>query len=94
LKAVVPCEERPILITVFSAPSYPEGPNARKNKGAICTLDESLDPQFETFSAMERPARAQTTSLMFGELAKELNEASLERSKLGRIWLKLSGRSP
>ncbi|KAK4526527.1 hypothetical protein GAYE_SCF25G4443 [Galdieria yellowstonensis] len=94
LKAVVPCEERPILITVFSAPSYPEGPNARKNKGAICTLDESLDPQFETFSAMERPARAQTTSLMFGELAKELNDASLERSKLGRIWLKLSGRSP
>ncbi|GJQ13246.1 hypothetical protein GpartN1_g5037.t1 [Galdieria partita] len=85
-------EERPVLITVFSAPSYPEGPNARKNKGAICILDELLEPQFETFSAMERPARSQTTNLMFGDLARELNEASLERSKLGRMWLKLSGR--
>ncbi|EME29670.1 serine/threonine protein phosphatase [Galdieria sulphuraria] len=85
-------EERPIVITVFSAPCYPEGPNARKNKGAICILDELLEPQFETFSAMERPARSQTTNLMFGDLAKELNEASLERSKLGRMWLKLSGR--
>eukprot|EP00871_Galdieria_phlegrea_P001350 jgi/Galph1/2215/GphlegSOOS_G901.1 len=85
-------EERPLLLTVFSAPSYPEGPNARKNKGAICILDESLEPQFETFSAMERPERSQTTNLMFGDLARDLNEAALERSKLGRMWLKLSGR--
>ncbi|GJD07616.1 Serine/threonine-protein phosphatase 2B catalytic subunit [Galdieria sulphuraria] len=86
-------ETLPLLITVFSAPAYPEGPNARNNLGAICTLDESMEPSFETFHANQRPCKAQTTAMLVEDAVKDLRAAALERSSFGRVILKLSGRN-
>ncbi|GJQ12792.1 hypothetical protein GpartN1_g4583.t1 [Galdieria partita] len=86
-------ETLPLLITVFSAPAYPEGPNARNNLGAICTLDESMEPAFETFHANQRPCKTQTTAMLVEDAVKDLRTAALERSSFGRVILKLSGRN-
>eukprot|EP00871_Galdieria_phlegrea_P000960 jgi/Galph1/1865/GphlegSOOS_G545.1 len=86
-------ETRPILITVFSAPCYPEGPNARNNRGAICTLDENMEPTFEIFPAVPRPSKQQATTLLLEDIPRQLRTAQLERSSIGRIFLKLSGRN-
>lgn len=77
-------ETLPLLVTVFSAPAYPEGPNARNNLGAICTLDESMEPSFETFEANQRPCKSQITSMLVEDAVKDLKIAALERSSFGR----------
>jgi len=86
-------ETLPLLITVFSAPAYPEGPNARNNLGAICTLDESMEPSFRIFHANQRPCKTQTTAMLVEDAMRDLKTAALERSSVGRIFLKLSGRN-